>query len=136
METKELLITVGEILLGAAHADGHCDRSEIEQIHSLLAAQPDALEHMEEIGDALAGFDPGVFRLEQACDRLGLDSAERRRWLLRLVAEVTLADEIVDFEESLYVMQVGRAIGATPEELSGLAGERVAASSGLERLVE
>ncbi len=52
-------------------------------------------------------------------------------WLLGVVAEVTLADNIVDINESLYLMKVARFIGASPDDMTDLVGERTAALSGL-----
>lgn len=118
--TIEDLKQVSHILVGAAHADGKVQMEEEAIILQLLAGLLDQDELPQELVDHLGAFDAGSFSLEPSCKALALDTPERRRELLALVAQVTEVDEIHDLDESHYIKQVARAIGASPEEYRDL----------------
>jgi len=116
----EELKQVSHILVGAAHADGQVQMEEEAIILQLLAGLLDQDELPEELIKYLGAFDPETFNLEETCKALAADTAERRREILALVAQVTEVDEIHDLDESHYIIQVARGIGASPEEYKDL----------------
>lgn len=116
----EQLKPVAHILVGAAHADGQIQMEEESIILQLLAGLLGRDELPEELIKHLGQFDPETFDLEQTCGELSLDTAQRRRELLQLVAQVTEVDEILDLDESHYIRKVARAIGASPDEYQDL----------------
>ena len=129
-EHVEALSTLGRLLLGAAHADGTLDPRELLEIEELLRTEIGCDQLQPEVRRAMSLFDPSSFDAESAARGLGLaESADRRR-LLRLIAQVTLADDVLDVRESLYLMRVSKAIGATRDELGSLTDERVVTLSG------
>ncbi len=116
------LETIGQVLLGAAFADGHADGDEVAVISDILAELigadlPDALI------EKLEAFQPSDFDLGAACGRLHLASADDRRALLTLVAEVVDADDLHTCTEDDYIIKVAHHIGASPEEYSDLTME-------------
>ncbi len=126
LRDPEALKHVADILMAAAYADGTYQRVEggaVRQILAELSGQevaPKALLHR------LDAFDPDSFELEPACAALALEGVEPRRELLQLVARVADADEVHDLDESAYIVQVARAIGASPEDYAGLTLELLA----------
>lgn len=111
---------VAHILVGAAHADGQVQMEEEAIILQLLAGLLDQDQLPEELIKHLGAFDPESFNLEQTCKALAADTTERRREILAMVAQVTEVDEIHDLDESHYIIQVARGIGASPEEYEDL----------------
>lgn len=116
----EKLKGISHVLVGAAHADGKVQMEEEAIILQLLAALLEQDELPQELVDHLGAFDAEKFDLEQTCKALGLDTADQRIQLLKLVAQVTEVDEVHDLDETHYIKQVGRAIGASPEEYRDL----------------
>ena len=123
------LNSIASLLLGAAHADGEFVLRERHKIEALLAAENGGVLSSDLVA-TITEFDPSAFDLESTCRSLVSDNAEARRQILRLVAEITLVDAKLDVRESVYLMRVGRAIGATPEDYADLTDEQVATVSG------
>jgi uncharacterized tellurite resistance protein B-like protein len=111
---------MAHVLVGAAHADGQVQMEEEAIILQLLAGLLDQDQLPEEIIESLGAFDPETFDLQETCKALAADTSERRREILSLVAQVTEVDEIHDLDESHYILQVARGIGASPEEYKDL----------------
>jgi len=114
---------LSELLLGAAHADGDFDGHEAETIGDILRSHVPDGELPPEVTRHLAHFDVESFDLSLACALLGVTSAEERRGVLRLVSEVTHADDVLDMAESEYIIQVAKALGARTEEYEDLTFE-------------
>ena len=123
------LITIGQILLGAAFVDGEVDGHEVDTISDILIqlTGQDALP--EAVASKLEAFDPASFDLDAACGRLHLATPDDRRALLSLIAEVTDADDIHTCDENDYILRVARNIGAQPEEYDDLTMEMTHISS-------
>ncbi len=115
----EELKHIADILMGAAYADGVHQLAEAAAIRRVLAAEVGGAVP-EAVSARLDAFDIGAFRLEDSCAKLEMGSSERRRRLLQLVAQVTESDEVHDFDETDYILQVARCIGAGREEYEGL----------------
>lgn len=113
------------VLLGAAYADGDLAREESEAIDLVV----EALSGDEDLGFELflhrSTFDPATFQLEQACAELDLKTPQERRFVLKLVARITDSDKVHDVDESAYIVQVARALGAAWQEYADLVVEVV-----------
>jgi uncharacterized tellurite resistance protein B-like protein len=116
----ERLGHMADILMGAAHADGVHQREEAAAIGRVLCSQLGQPELPAELRARIEVFDPAAFDLARSCGALGLSTSAERRQLLQLVAVVTEVDEVHDFDESDYIVEVARAIGAGPEDYAGL----------------
>ncbi len=114
---------IADLMMGAAHADGRYESKEADAIRDVLRdlVQDDVLPH--DLYSYLDGFEPEGFDLEACCVALKLDSAPKRRFMLKLLARITETDDIHDLEETAYIKQVARLIGAGPEEYADLTVE-------------
>jgi uncharacterized tellurite resistance protein B-like protein len=121
---------LADILMGAAHADGSAEGAETDEVRSTLKKLLDGAELSEELNNRLELFNPKEFDLQVACDELGAETAEDRRFLLKLVASITESDETHDLDESAYIRRVGGCLGASPEEYSDLTVEILSVSQG------
>ncbi len=114
----EELATLGELMMGAAYADG--DRAGIEvvaiceQLKDFVESDllPNAVERR------LDHFDLATFDVEAAVARLSFSDDEDRLALLQLVATVVGADSVMEQGEIAYLDRVARAIGLDPDKLS------------------
>ena len=113
----------GEILKGAAHADGRSQEEEEVMITRLLQGLINEAPLPQEIMDHLSAFNPETLDLEGACAALELETRKQRRQLLLLVARVTEVDEVHDLDEGHYIKRIARYIGASPEEYADLAAD-------------
>ncbi len=111
---------VGQILMGAAYADGERDGRELAVITQVLSRLSGGGAIFEEVLTHLRAFDVAGFDVVATCQRLRLSTPRDRRGLLSLVAKVTDADEIHDLREDAYIKLVAEAIGAQPEEYADL----------------
>jgi uncharacterized tellurite resistance protein B-like protein len=116
----EELKHIADILMGAAYADGVHELAEAAAIRRVLAELVGGASLPEAVSARLDAFDIGAFRLEDSCAKVEMGSPERRRRLLRLVAQVVESDEVHDFDESDYIVRVARCIGASRAEYEGL----------------
>ena len=117
--TTESLMSLGELLLGAAYADGECDGSEMDAIRAILARHNGG-DLPEAVIAVLVGFDIDRFDLKRAASRLDTSTSEARRRVLVLVAEVIDADDQLTSDEDGYLRQVAQAIGAEQADTQGL----------------
>ncbi|MEL6180110.1 MAG: hypothetical protein AAFS10_14215 [Myxococcota bacterium] len=128
INTEELML-IADILMGAAHADGEEEVAEVSAIEDILTD----LLHGEPLPEAISGhliaFDPASFDVQATCAKLHLATAEDRRTLLALVAEVTDADDVHAMAEDEYIRVVAQAIGASQEEYADLTVEVLQLSS-------
>lgn len=120
---------IAEILMGAAMADGEYDGSEAETIEGILRDLVGPDQFPGEVGAHIEDFDHGGFDATATAKRLNLATAEDRKSLLALIAEVTDADDVHDMREDAYIKEIAEAIGAGPDELEGLTVEMVSISA-------
>ncbi len=121
--SEEDLKHIADLLMGAAFADGRFASRESDAIRDVLRdlVQDDVLPH--DLYGYLDEFEPEAFNLQACCDALKLDSAPKRRFMLKLVAKVTEEDDIHDLDETAYIKKVATAIGAKPDEYADLTVE-------------
>ena len=126
----EKMKRVASILMGAAFADGRYEHVEGVAVRRVLAEMAEDEDLPAEVQQRIDDFDPDSFDLEGECSLLFLTSSDERKELLKMVAVVTDADDVHDLDESYYIVQVARCIGASEDEYAGLTIEILAVSEG------
>lgn len=114
----EQLATIGELMLGAAYADGEKVGVEIVAICEQLKEFVEASLLPSEVRRRLDQFDPAAFDIEAACSKLRFHTDNDRLFLMKLVATVTGADSVVHPSEKNYLDRVAIAVGLDPKSLS------------------
>lgn len=110
------IIRLTELLVGAAHADNEYHVFEQEKIKEIIMPFVHDRELAEEVARRMIDFDPVDFSIEEACAELDMTTAEERSAVFSMIVDVIEADDIHDFAESDYLVAVGEALGAAPEE--------------------
>ena len=108
MTTREESIT--DLLMGAAHADGHLDGREMQRVRELLRVATNTAVLDAGLKARMRAFKPGALEIGAVVGQLGLTSAEEKRQLLELIAAVHEADDTWDFSEDEYLRAVARAM--------------------------
>ncbi|MFO0686608.1 MAG: TerB family tellurite resistance protein [Sandaracinus sp.] len=114
------LLVVTDILLGAAHADGTSDGTEVLAVRDLLKELHGGKELPSEVEARIGAFDPKKFSVEKAVAELKKTSKLEGRKLLELCATIRDADEEIDFAEDEYIKSVGKALGMKASEYADL----------------
>jgi uncharacterized tellurite resistance protein B-like protein len=108
---------LGELMLGAAFADGDKQAVEVVTIAEQLKEFVD-IEHMPQLlARRLERFDPKTFDVEEACRQLSASTTEDRLAVLQLVARVVGADSVLHPGEVSYLRRVAQALGIDPDQL-------------------
>ena len=110
----EQLAVIGEIMMGAAWADGTKAGIEVVAICESLKEFVEAELLPGAVKRRIERFEPAGFDVEAACGRLDFGDDEDRLAILRLVATVTGADRDLQPSEIDYLHRVARAIGLDP----------------------
>src|SRR6187402_3198507 len=114
------LLVVTDILLGAAHADGSSDGSEVMAVRDLLKELHGGKDLPEELEKRIAVFSPKKFVLEDAAETFLKESKLEKRKLLELCCTIRDADEEIDFAEDEYIKKLGAALGMKSSEYADL----------------
>jgi len=112
------LLAIADLLLGAAHADGHVGWPERSAIARVLAGFVHTEDLPPAVRDRVQEFDPTRLDVERAVSRLTVKTSRDRRELLALVSRVVDADAELVPDEVGYLRRVAAAIGATEDELA------------------
>ena len=109
--------SLGELMLGAAYADGDKGAVEIVTIAEQLKDFID-IDHVPHLlARRMEHFDPETFSVEDACAQLNLSTHEDRMAVLQLVASVVGADHVLHPGEVMYLRRVAVAVGIDPDLL-------------------
>jgi uncharacterized tellurite resistance protein B-like protein len=108
---------LGELMLGAAFADGDKQAVEVVTIAELLKELVDIDRMPELLARRLERFDPKTFDVETACTHLSANTDEERLAVLQLVARVLGADSVLHPGEVTYLRRVAKALGIDPDQL-------------------
>lgn len=120
---------IADLLMGAAHSDGHVDASELQKVKELLRELSRKKGLAPSLERRLDRFRPSKFNLAAVCSGLSLTTDEQKRGLLELVVKVLDADDVWDLDEDAYLRKVASAIGAPDALLDGLAIEGLSLDS-------
>jgi lipopolysaccharide/colanic/teichoic acid biosynthesis glycosyltransferase len=117
---EDLLRTLADILLAAAHADGQICEKERRTVARLLTdlARGERLPGWLEAH--LADFDPSTFDLAAATARLREIPPMQRRHVAELVRAVCDANNAFDLEEERFLVALVLALALAPEDVADL----------------
>jgi uncharacterized tellurite resistance protein B-like protein len=111
------LSALGELMLGAAWADGDKHPVEIVAIAEMLKEFVGAPRLPDHVISRLDCFEPDRFDVTAATRRLHAESDEDRLAILQLLARVTGADKVLTQTELAYLKRVAESLGLDPELL-------------------
>jgi uncharacterized tellurite resistance protein B-like protein len=114
------LLVVTDILLGAAHADGSSDGSEVAAVRDLLKELHGDKPLPDDVDARIKAFDPKKFKIEASAAEFNKVSKLDKRKLLELCCTIRDADEEIDFAEDEYIKSVGAALGMKASEYADL----------------
>lgn len=108
---------LGELMLGAAFADGDKEPVEIvaiaEQLKEFVAV--DAMPHL--VTRRLGNFDPETFDIGAACREITVQTDEERVAILQVVARVIGTKNHIHPAEEAYLRKVAAGLGIDPNSL-------------------
>jgi uncharacterized tellurite resistance protein B-like protein len=108
---------LGELMLGAAYADGEKAPVEIvaiaEQLKEFVAVE--AMPYL--VTRRLGNFDPATFEVEAACREIPVQSDDERVAILQVVARVIGAKSSIHPAEEAYLRRVAAGLGIDPSAL-------------------
>lgn len=116
MSTKIELIS--DLLMGAAYADNELDGREVKVVNGLLAKIMGLPKITPDIESRTKSFDPKAFDASKAAIALNLKSELEKRQLIEVIAAVTEADGVIDFDENTYIETVAGALGLSKQAIS------------------
>lgn len=111
---------IANLLMGAAHADDDLDGRELETVKKLVSEAMGEDELPSEIETKLHLFDPEDFDIKATVDAIDLDDDDMKLKLLELIVAVQDADEIVDYNEDDYIIEVAKAMGLPEDKYKSL----------------
>lgn len=119
MAMNDHILTITDLLLGAAYADKRLEGRETTQIRALLAKLSGKTTLPDAVEARFKAFSPAAFDLEAAGKQLaGL--GDERRTVLEMIAAVTESDEELDLAEDLYLRRAATAMGLAEQEFRDL----------------
>jgi uncharacterized tellurite resistance protein B-like protein len=119
MAMKDHILTITDLLLGAAYADKRLEGRETDKIRSLLTKLSGSLKLPDAIEARFTDFSPAAFDVEEAGKRLSELGDDRRR-VLEMVAAVSESDEEIDLAEDRYLRRAAEAMGLPDKEFRDL----------------
>ncbi|MFO0747316.1 MAG: TerB family tellurite resistance protein [Myxococcota bacterium] len=112
------LTALGELMLGAAFADGVKVAVETIAIAEQLKEFVAASDLPPYVADRLDRFDPKAFSIEEAVRHIKLRDDDDRQAVLTLVARVTYSDQVMHPAETVYLRRVATALGLDPDTIT------------------
>lgn len=116
---KHHILTITDLLLGAAYADKRLEGQEKDKIRSLLAKLAGGKQFPAAVEARFREFSPAAFDAEAAGKKLAHLGNDRRK-ILEMIAAVTESDAEIDHAEDRYLRQVAEAMGLAEKEFRDL----------------
>lgn len=116
---KNHILTITDLLLGAAYADKRLEGQETDKIRSLLAKLAGGTSFPDAVEARFREFSPAAFDASAAGKKLSHLGDDRRK-ILEMIAAVTESDEEIDLAEDRYLRQVAEAMGLKAKEFNDL----------------
>ena len=117
---EDLLRTLADVLLAAAHADGEICARERRTVARLLTELAGGEKLPRWLDEHLAKFDPDTFDLLAATEQLRKLPPLQRRHVAELVRAVCDANNAFDLEEELFLVALVLALALAPEDVADL----------------
>jgi uncharacterized tellurite resistance protein B-like protein len=119
MAMNDHILTITDLLLGAAYADKRLEGRETDQIRTLLTKLAGSTTLPANVEARFKGFSPAAFSVEAAGKKLAGLGDDRHK-VLEMVAAVTESDEEIDLAEDRYIRTAALAMGLTESEFRDL----------------
>lgn len=116
---KDHILTITDLLLGAAYADKRLEGRETDKIRSLLTKLAGTASLPANVEARFKAFSPAAFDIAAAGKKLAGLGDDRRK-VLEMVAAVTESDDELDLAEDRYLRQAAEAMGLNQKEFSDL----------------
>lgn len=116
---KDHILTITDLLLGAAYADKRLEGRETDKIRSLLTKLAGTASLPANVEARFKAFSPAAFDIDAAGKKLAGLGNDRRK-VLEMVAAVTESDDELDLAEDRYLRQAAEAMGLNQKEFSDL----------------
>ena len=107
---KDHILTITDLLLGAAYADKRLEGQETDSIRSLLVKLSGKQRLPDAVESRFTKFSPAAHDPAAAGKRLSHLGDDRRR-ILEMIAAVSESDEEIDLAEDRYLRTVAEAMG-------------------------
>ena len=107
---KDHILTITDLLLGAAYADKRLEGQETDSIRSLLVKLSGKKRLPDAVEARFKDFSPAAHDATAAGKRLSHLGDDRRR-VLEMIAAVSESDEEIDLAEDRYLRTVAEAMG-------------------------
>jgi putative colanic acid biosynthesis UDP-glucose lipid carrier transferase len=117
---EDLLRTLADVLLAAAHADGQIDNRERRTVARLLTELSGTGHLPHWLDEHVAAFDPATFDLAASTERLRQLPPPQRRHVAELVRAVCDANNAFDLEEERFLVALVLALSLAPEDVADL----------------
>ena len=118
--TMDRIDLVADILMSAAHSDGHLEGIEkatvTRQLREMMGVPALPMDLTFRIND----FSMEAFNMREAAAAFAQDPPETKRALLQLVAAVHASDNEHDFAEDDYLRQLAGALGVASDAYDDL----------------
>ncbi len=134
---EDIIRTVADLFLAAAHADGERSEREMRTVRRLLSTLLGESTLPGWVEQHLDAFEPDRFDLTAAANRLHALSPPQRRHVAELVRTVCDADNAFDLEEERFLIGLTIALSLSPEDAADLVVHAAAGLDGpLKRLFD
>lgn len=117
---KDRIALVADILMSAAHSDGHLRGIETATVTRLLRETLGVATLPMDLSFQINDFSTAAFDLAKAAAPFKQDPPPVKRALLQLVAAVNASDAEHDFAEDAYLRQLAEAMGVPKPEYDDL----------------
>lgn len=117
---EDVVRTVADVLMAAAHADGERSEREMRALNRLLLALLGTDTMPQWLEQHLGAFDPARFDLAYSAGRLRELPPPQRRHVAELVRTVCDADNAFDLEEERFLIGLVFALSLSPEDAADL----------------
>jgi uncharacterized tellurite resistance protein B-like protein len=119
MAMNDHILTITDLLLGAAYADKRLEGRETDQIRVLLTKLSGSSTLPAAVEARFKAFSPAAFHVDAAGKQLAGLGDDRRK-VLEMIAAVTESDEEIDLAEDRYIRTAALAMGLTESEFRDL----------------
>ena len=124
--SAQQLQDVANILVAAALSDGHFHDKERHTLLDELTQAFDLDAIPQTISETISDFNENQFSLSSSSQSLRKLDPGTKRAVLKLIANISIADGVLDLRENAFLLAAASAMEADKSLLGELADERVA----------